>query len=280
MSDKIHDEMCGKGGRDCKDDTNHSGSDHSDTKNLDNNSSSTAPHGTNYEKLSQMVARLKRNDEQMTMAQKKQYAKQMASFRMKIGKLAISVAEEFLLTGVRILKEDDPVLVYKAEERLSKIIKDEVVKGTLRNAIKILLSTYSMDRFMIALCPAQCRVFYIGYGPYWAAHCHRVDQDDTAKENGCDGNICDGNKCHDNKGCGDKCRSDKCCDNKGCNNEDIHYTYYNDIIDMFWVPEWWQWKRKEKLEVTIMLPPTIEEIKARYAEEMKKLDTEYFNARN
>ena len=265
MSDKIHDEMCGKGGRDCKDDTN--------------------PSNTNYDRLQQMVARLKRNDEQMTMAQKKQYAKQMASFRMKIGKLAISVAEGFLLTGVRILKEDDPVLVHKAEERITKIIKDEVVKGTLRDAIKILLSTYSMDRFMIALCPAQCRVFYIGYGPYWAAHCHRVEQEDTAKENRCDGNKCDGNKCdgnkcHDNKGCGDKCRSDECCDNKGCDNEDIHYTYYNDIIDMYWVPEWQQWKRKEKLEVTIMLPPTTEEIKARYAEEMKKLDTEYLNARN
>jgi hypothetical protein len=41
---------------------------------------------------------------------------------------------------------------------------------------------------------------------------------------------------------------------------------------MYWVGKWQEWKRKDKWEVTIMLPPTKGLVLLQYREEMMRLD--------
>jgi hypothetical protein len=70
------------------------------------------------------------------------------------------------------------------------------------------------------------------YSPYWLKHCHPVSERD----------------------------------------DDAGFTYYNDLIDMYWVGKWQEWKRKDKWEVMIMLPPTKGLVLLQYREEMMRLD--------
>ena len=178
-----------------------------------------------YEELREALGKLKRNESQMTGAQKKQYKKQLDALKHKAAGLANQVARDFLLMGIRIRKDDGD----EAVERIKAIIVKE--NGNLKKAMKALLATYSMDKFFAALLPSQTRIFYEGYGPYLARHCVPVKDGDG----------------------------------------DARFSYYNDIIDMYWAEEWSEWKRKGEWCVTIMLPPVMEMIRKRYQEEMAEL---------
>lgn len=99
-------------------------------------------------------------------------------------------------------------------------------------ALTTLFHSYSVDSFLTALCPIRNKAFYQGYGIYWAEHCSPVTESDG----------------------------------------DIHFSYYNDIIDMFWTEKLHEWKRKGKWKVIAMLPPTMEMINEAYAIELKELE--------
>ncbi len=117
-------------------------------------------------------------------------------------------------------------------ERIAHVIEEEYKKGVLVTAAKTLLSTYSLKAFIKCLVPSQIKVWYEGYGPYWVSHCMPVDDRDN----------------------------------------ETAFTYYNDLIDMFWSPEWTVWKQKGEWRVSIMLPPTEEEISKEYAERLARLE--------
>ena len=85
-----------------------------------------------------------------------------------------------------------------------------------REAVRGYLTTQDMDAFIAALLPIQKSIFYDAYGPYWLSHCHPVVDSDDV----------------------------------------VEFTFYNDLIDMFWAAKWQEWKKKGEWCVTIMLPPT------------------------
>ena len=106
-------------------------------------------------------------------------------------------------------------------------------KKSISKAIKEFMSTEDLDSFLLSLLPVHCRILYEAYAPYWLSHCKPVDDRDR----------------------------------------DAEFTYYNDLIDMYWAGAWSEWKRKGEWCVTIMLPPTKGLMIRAYREEMKGMKT-------
>ena len=127
----------------------------------------------------------------------------------------------------------------KAEDE-SELLKKTVdaVNSILTADMKIIKSsmadyvrTEDHDAFMLALLPTHYRVLYEAYAPYWLAHCHPVDDRD----------------------------------------DDAEFTYYNDLIDMYWAWKWQEWKKKGEWCVTLRLPPTAGLIRYQYQKEKDAL---------
>ena len=117
-------------------------------------------------------------------------------------------------------------------EQVEKEIQ-RIVDGSKRlisRAVKEFMSTGDMDSFALSLLPVHYRILYEAYAPYWLKHCKPVSDHD----------------------------------------EDAAFTYYNDLIDMYWVGAWGEWKRKGKWEVTIMLPPTKGLVVYSYKQEIRE----------
>ena len=126
-----------------------------------------------YEEFENNLKKLQRNETQMSSAQKIQYARQLKALKNKIAKQATEITREFVCSGIRILK-DDP----KGDEAMKAIqgiVEREVEAGVLKEVSRILFKTYDTDKFLNALVPFHEKVWYEGYGPYWAAHCSRTE---------------------------------------------------------------------------------------------------------
>ena len=115
-----------------------------------------------------------------------------------------------------------------AVEHIRAVLAENEIRDAERDALAVLFSCYDFDRYLLSLTPLALKIFHLGYGPYWAGHCRKVADRDSEAE----------------------------------------FTYYNDLIDMYWVPAWSEWKKRNKWEVTIMLPPTMEQIKDKYRREI------------
>ena len=126
---------------------------------------SKEPQMNAYEELKEVIGKLQRNESQMSKEQKAKYRRQLEALKHKAAELANLVARDFLLMGIRIRNDDGN----EAVKQIKAIIAEET--ENLRQAMRVLLATYSIDEFFIAMLPSQNRVFYEGYGPYWAAHC-------------------------------------------------------------------------------------------------------------
>lgn len=105
-------------------------------------------------------------------------------------------------------------------------------KSTIRSAIKDYLDTDDIDAFVLSLLPIHYEIWYEAYAPYWLEHCTPVSLTDAEAE----------------------------------------FTCYNDLIDMYWAGKWQEWKKKDELAVTIMLPPTKGLILHAYKTEMENLN--------
>lgn len=187
--------------------------------------------GNIFTEMDEMLGKLRRNEEQMTEAQKKQYAVQLLALKKKISKSATEICRSFLLCGIRILKEDEN---NEAIERINMILAEEIARGALKEASRILFSTYNVDKFLEALCPVHERVFYEGYAPYWLKHCTVYDDEEVQTKGGGE------------------------------------FSAWNDIIDMGWIAENNIWKKKGEWCVRIMLPPTAELIRREYEDRRKE----------
>lgn len=183
-----------------------------------------------FTEIEGMLGKLRRNEEQMTEAQKKQYAVQLLALKKKISKSATEICRSFLLCGIRILKGDEDNGVV---ERINMILAEEIARGALKEASRILFSTYDVDKFLESLCPVHDRVFYEGYAPYWIEHCAVYNEEGKRTLGGGE------------------------------------FSAWNDIIDMGWIEEYNIWKKKDEMCWTIMLPPTMELIQKEY-EEVKR----------
>jgi len=187
--------------------------------------------GNIFTEMDEMLGKLRRNEEQMTEAQKKQYAVQLLALKKKISKSATEICRSFLLCGIRILKEDEN---NEAIERINMILAEEIARGALKEASRILFSTYNVDKFLEALCPVHDRVFYEGYAPYWIEHCDVYNEEGKQTHGGGE------------------------------------FSAWNHIIDMGWIEEYGVWKKKDEMCWMIMLPPTMELIQKEYEEAKKR----------
>lgn len=187
--------------------------------------------GNIFTEMDEMLGKLRRNEEQMTEAQKKQYAVQLLALKKKISKSATKICRSFLLCGIRILKEDEN---NEAIERINMILAEEIARGALKEASRILFSTYNVDKFLEALCPVHDRVFYEGYAPYWIEHCDVYNEEGKQTHGGGE------------------------------------FSAWNHIIDMGWIEEYGVWKKKDEMCWMIMLPPTMELIQKEYEEAKKR----------
>ena len=114
--------------------------------------------------------------------------------------------------------------------RVRAVLLENEIRDAERDALAVLFSSYDFDEYLRVLLPVQIKLFHLGYGPYWVRHCREVSDKDSEAE----------------------------------------FSHYNDLIDMYWVPAWHEWKRKDKWEVTVMLPPTMEEIREVYEKECEQ----------
>ena len=187
--------------------------------------------GNIFTEMDEMLGKLRRNEEQMTEAQKKQYAVQLLALKKKISKSATEICRSFLLCGIRILKEDEN---NEAIERIYMILAEDIARGALKEASRILFSTYNVDKFLEALCPVHDRVFYEGYAPYWIEHCDVYNEEGKQTHGGGE------------------------------------FSAWNHIIDMGWIEEYGVWKKKDEMCWMIMLPPTMELIQKEYEEAKKR----------
>ncbi len=186
-----------------------------------------------FTEIEEKLGKLRRNEEQMSEEQKKQFEKQLKALKIKIAKDATEICKGFILSGILILKEDESD---KVIDRINMILAEEKAKGTLKEASRILFSTYDVDKFLEVLCPVHDRVFYEGYAPYWIEHCAVYNEEGKRTLGGGE------------------------------------FSAWNDIIDMGWIEEHKIWKKKDEMCWTVMLPPTLELIQKEYEEVKKRYD--------
>ena len=184
-----------------------------------------------FTEIEEKLGKLRRNEEQMSEEQKKQFEKQLKALKIKIAKDATEICRGFILSGILILKGDESDGVI---ERINMILAEEKAKGAFKEASRILFTTYDVDKFLEALCPVHDRVFYEGYAPYWIDHC------DVYNEEG-----------------------------RQTLGEGV-FSAWNRIIGMGWIEEHNIWKAKGKDEWRIMLPPTEELIRREYEARRKE----------
>ena len=174
------------------------------------------------------LERLKRNEPQMTEAQKIQYKPELDTLKRQIRSGALAFGRDFIFLGVQVEEND-----LFAMERIRSVLSENEMADAERAALAVLFECYDFDAYLLELMPVYLKLYYLGYGPYWAKHCKKIkDSDDVAQ-----------------------------------------FSHYNDLIGMYWVPEWHEWKTKGKWEVTVKLPPTMKEIKEEYRREVERYGT-------
>ena len=129
----------------------------------------------------------------------------------------------------------------------------EIIYGhmdDIRQAAKRYMETGDRKELNLSLLPFHHMIRYEAYSPYWLLHC-RLITDDVS---------------------GSTLRIIP-----GFNGDHRDYTYYNDLIDMYWAWKDQQWRSLQDLgnqavslerKIRLSLPPTKGLIQLRYHEEM------------
>lgn len=182
-----------------------------------------------FKKTQENLDRLRRNEEQMTPAQRKQYAKNLQKFRNQIIRECNEILQEFICGSMYVLKGDEGGLD-SIKRRIAMITGTQEWKDRLLDAKDVLFRTYSLDAFLEEACRMHDEIWYKAYGPYWVSRTN-VDPETGEITNALVDAIW-----------GEKFR---------------------------WVADHNQWEGKEKLTWTIMLPPTQELLEKAYREEVK-----------
>nr|DAS03444.1 MAG TPA: hypothetical protein [Caudoviricetes sp.] len=124
-----------------------------------------------YERLMENLGKLQRNESQMTEEQKKQYAAPLKKLKNQISEDATEAMKQFITMGMRITKEDKNSEDWKDVIRATEKLMDEwQSQGKLKEASKILFTTYDLNKFLEALCQIHTTVWVKAYGAYWLKH--------------------------------------------------------------------------------------------------------------
>lgn len=191
--------------------------------------------GSGFQELTEKLGKLQRNETQMTERQKIIYAEQLKALKHKIAGLATGIAKDFILGGIRLLKQDQEEFI----AQMKTIIDQEVAAGAMKKASRVLFTTYDPEKFLEALVPFRHRVWYEGYGPYWCKHSRTFSQQEIT-ENGYG-----------------------------------EYTAYNEIIKAWYLGKHRTWIFQDGRSFTLMLPPTMELVNQEYQQEKERMEKEY-----
>lgn len=129
-----------------------------------------------YQRLTENLGKLQRNESQMTEEQKKQYAAPLKKLKEQIAQDTTEAMKAFVTMGMRLAKDDegseDLEQVYKEVDRISQ---EHTAAGTIKKASRILFTTYNLDKFFESLCMMHYDIWYKAYGPYWLKHCTKQE---------------------------------------------------------------------------------------------------------
>ena len=79
-------------------------------------------------------------------------------------------------------------------------------KNERREAVRKYRDSHVLEAFLTDLIPVYNLILYEAYAPYWLLHCKPDKESDDV----------------------------------------VDFTYYNDLIDMYWAAPWQEWKRKNR----------------------------------
>lgn len=126
-----------------------------------------------YGETVKKLEKLRRNEDQMTDAQKIQYKEQLRQFKICIFTSAIKILESFLYMGTRCRMDD--LEVKDMMDAIKRINKEEQKAGELKRLQKVLFTTYSLDKFLGESVRWHNRIWYEAYAPYWLTHVTKHD---------------------------------------------------------------------------------------------------------
>ena len=181
------------------------------------------------EKFQEKLDKLRRNEEQMTPLQKKQYAKNLQAFKKQISAEAEELLRDFFFGGIIVLKEDEQAgdeIVQKAKQ----IVESRWGKDQLKQASRALFRNYSAHDFLEAACRLWTEIEFKAYGPYWVSKTWR-----------------------DHK--------------KGAYRNPLPDAIWG--VPFYWKDEWHEWVADDLSSVTVMLPPTKELLEESYKKEVE-----------
>lgn len=127
-----------------------------------------------YQRCVENLGKLRLNMEQMTDEQKVQYKKPLQKLKEEIAKDATEIMKSFITMGMRVgvgVGEDTDSDIWKNVIRATEKLMDEwQSQGKLKEASKILFTTYDLNKFLEALCQIHTTVWVKAYGAYWLKH--------------------------------------------------------------------------------------------------------------
>lgn len=128
-----------------------------------------------FDRITENLGKLRRNEEKMTPEQKIQYKNQLRRLRQKITEDALSMMWTFITGDLPLAKDDkDPEDWRSVIRNMEKIVDMWTEEGGAMEAVEILLKTYDTDRFLDALCPVYDEVIAGAYGDYWLKHTRKT----------------------------------------------------------------------------------------------------------
>lgn len=131
-----------------------------------------------FDRLTANLDKLRKNETQMTEAQKVEYRKPLLKLKKTIAADATEIMCGFLLAGCNF-KESDRDEVDAIGKRLNGIMKEAEDK----KAGKVLFATYDIDQFLKALLPLRLRIWYEAYAPYWIKNCEKTGSEEFPYHN-------------------------------------------------------------------------------------------------
>ena len=148
----------------------------------------------------------------------------------------------FLFTGMPVSSEEKDSPAIDSVVDAIRIIFDKHMSD-IRAAAKKYEESKDLETLTYDLLPVRNKILYEAYAPYWLLHCRQIELAESAGYNRQSGS---------SSLTGHPTRMYR----KAAPRDSVsEFTYYNDLIDMYWA-----WKRQAWMSedggTTVMLPPT------------------------
>jgi len=126
-----------------------------------------------YKRALENLGKYQRNISQMTEAEKVRYKAPLMKLKKTIADDINVFQMDFMLSGCRFAPRETDTGDWKGcIRRFTKIYEEYADSGEWSRPFnKVLMKTFSIDKYLESLLPMHYRFWYEGYGPYWLEHC-------------------------------------------------------------------------------------------------------------